>query len=122
MAVTPAVQDRPLRELRGVVERITYQNPENGYTVARLAPERPESVAGAGAPVAASLAHCWVDGDRGGLTAVVGPVGPRAAGGTDRRLGPSLRATGGGCPSRRPDDATTGSTSGAFGDQRACVW
>jgi len=32
-----------LRELRGVVERITYQNPENGYTVARLAPERPES-------------------------------------------------------------------------------
>jgi len=34
-AVTP-----PLRELRGVVERITYQNPENGYTVARLTPER----------------------------------------------------------------------------------
>ena len=30
----------PLRELRGVVERITYQNPENGYTVARLTPER----------------------------------------------------------------------------------
>jgi hypothetical protein len=30
----------PLRELRGVVERITYQNPENGYTVARLSPER----------------------------------------------------------------------------------
>ena len=30
----------PLRELRGVVERITYQNPDNGYTVARLAPER----------------------------------------------------------------------------------
>jgi exodeoxyribonuclease V alpha subunit len=29
-----------LRELRGVVERITYQNPENGYTVARLSPER----------------------------------------------------------------------------------
>src|SRR5262245_33550475 len=29
-----------LRELRGVVERITYQNAENGYTVARLAPER----------------------------------------------------------------------------------
>src|SRR5438094_9348344 len=29
-----------LRELRGVVERITYQNPETGYTVARLAPER----------------------------------------------------------------------------------
>ncbi len=28
------------RELRGVVERITYQNPENGYTVARLTPER----------------------------------------------------------------------------------
>jgi hypothetical protein len=27
----------PRRELRGVVERITYQNPETGYTVARLA-------------------------------------------------------------------------------------
>ena len=38
---TPA----PLRELRGVVERITYQNAENGYTVARLAPERPEAEA-----------------------------------------------------------------------------
>jgi exodeoxyribonuclease V alpha subunit len=33
----------PRRELRGVVERITYQNPENGYTVARLAPERAEA-------------------------------------------------------------------------------
>jgi exodeoxyribonuclease V alpha subunit len=30
----------PWRELRGVVERITYCNPETGYTVARLAPER----------------------------------------------------------------------------------
>jgi exodeoxyribonuclease V alpha subunit len=29
-----------LRDLRGVVERITYQNPDNGYTVARLTPER----------------------------------------------------------------------------------
>jgi exodeoxyribonuclease V alpha subunit len=28
------------RELRGVVERITYQHPEDGFTVARLAPER----------------------------------------------------------------------------------
>ena len=36
--------DRPLRELRGVVERITYQNADNGYTVARLAPERPDGV------------------------------------------------------------------------------
>ena len=42
---TPAPADRPLRELRGVVERITYQNAENGYAVARLAPERPESEA-----------------------------------------------------------------------------
>src|SRR5215213_4533068 len=32
--------DLPRRELRGVVERITYQNAENGYTVARLSPER----------------------------------------------------------------------------------
>jgi exodeoxyribonuclease V alpha subunit len=30
----------PLRELRGVVERIAYHNPQNGYTVARLTPER----------------------------------------------------------------------------------
>ena len=30
----------PFREVRGVVERITYQNPENGYTIARLAPEQ----------------------------------------------------------------------------------
>src|SRR5215218_3362410 len=37
----------PRRELRGVVERITYQNPENGYTVARLAPERPRDEAAA---------------------------------------------------------------------------
>ncbi len=36
----PASTDRPPRELRGVVERITYQNHENGYTIARLAPER----------------------------------------------------------------------------------
>ena len=36
----PAAEAPPLRELRGVVERITYQNPDNGYTVARLAPER----------------------------------------------------------------------------------
>jgi hypothetical protein len=35
--------DRPLRELRGVVERITFQNGENGFTVARLAPERAET-------------------------------------------------------------------------------
>src|SRR3712207_2049889 len=37
----------PLRELRGVLERITYQNPENGYTVARLAPERADAEANA---------------------------------------------------------------------------
>ncbi len=35
----------PRKELRGVVERLTYQNPENGYTVARLAPERPRDEA-----------------------------------------------------------------------------
>jgi hypothetical protein len=28
-----------------VVERITYQHPETGYTVARLSPERPEDEA-----------------------------------------------------------------------------
>ena len=35
----------PRRELRGGVERITYQNPENGFTVARLAPERRDAEA-----------------------------------------------------------------------------
>src|SRR5215212_1962844 len=45
MAQPAPAADRPLRELRGVVERITYQNAENGFTVARLAPERPESEA-----------------------------------------------------------------------------
>jgi exodeoxyribonuclease V alpha subunit len=41
----PAEEAPPRKELRGVVERLTYQNPENGYTVARLAPERPEGEA-----------------------------------------------------------------------------
>src|SRR3954467_2829547 len=45
MAEAAPAQDRPLRELRGVVERITFQNAESGFTVARLAPERPESEA-----------------------------------------------------------------------------
>jgi len=48
MAASAPAQDRPLRELRGVVERITYQNAENGFTVARLAPERPEAEAARG--------------------------------------------------------------------------
>src|ERR1043165_7650659 len=30
MAASAPSQERPLRELRGVVERIAYQNPENG--------------------------------------------------------------------------------------------
>src|SRR3954462_4069782 len=45
MAQAAPAADRPLRELRGVVERITFQNVENGFTVARLAPERPEGEA-----------------------------------------------------------------------------
>ncbi len=36
----PQAATPPRRDLRGVVERITYQNADNGYTVARLAPER----------------------------------------------------------------------------------
>jgi exodeoxyribonuclease V alpha subunit len=39
-SIPTAPPERPLRELRGVVERLTYQNPETGYTVARLAPEQ----------------------------------------------------------------------------------
>jgi len=46
----PPHRDRPStdtlwKELRGVVERITYQNAENGFTVARLAPERQQDAA-----------------------------------------------------------------------------
>src|SRR5687767_10742456 len=44
-AISDTTLDRPLRELRGVVERITFQNPENGYTIARLAPERADAEA-----------------------------------------------------------------------------
>lgn len=47
MAQSAPVDERPHRELRGVVERITYQNAEDGFTVARLAPERPEAEADA---------------------------------------------------------------------------
>src|ERR687893_414860 len=40
-ATAPGVpQGTLLRELRGVAERITYSNPESGYAVVRLAPER----------------------------------------------------------------------------------
>lgn len=48
---TPTSDDTstpPRKELRGVVERITYHNPDNGYTVARLAPERADSDARSG--------------------------------------------------------------------------
>jgi exodeoxyribonuclease V alpha subunit len=38
--------------LRGVVERITYHNEENGYTVAKLTPERGNSLFGADREVA----------------------------------------------------------------------
>jgi exodeoxyribonuclease V alpha subunit len=53
----------PLRELRGVVERITYHNPENGYTVARLAPERagPEAEAARGDDRLVTLVGTLVD-------------------------------------------------------------
>ncbi len=38
-AETAAPSDTPLQTLEGVVERFTYQNEENGYTVARLIPK-----------------------------------------------------------------------------------
>jgi exodeoxyribonuclease V alpha subunit len=53
----------PRRELRGVVERITYQHPDNGYTVARLAPERRD----------AEAAHAAAAGDER-LVTVVGTL------------------------------------------------
>jgi exodeoxyribonuclease V alpha subunit len=36
---SPASADTPLQELEGTLERLTYQNEENGYTVARLVPK-----------------------------------------------------------------------------------
>src|SRR5437868_10544179 len=36
----PPAAARPLRELRGVVERLTFQSAATGFTVAQLAPER----------------------------------------------------------------------------------
>ncbi len=39
-----------LRELRGVVERITFANPSTGFTVARLAAERGSAPAGTKGP------------------------------------------------------------------------
>ena len=39
--------ETPRRELRGGVERVTFQNPETGCTVARLAPERRDAEAAA---------------------------------------------------------------------------
>lgn len=46
-STTDQPAEAALRELRGVVERITFQNAETGFTVARLAPERAaESISG----------------------------------------------------------------------------
>jgi len=38
MKPTPDQPGLPLQELEGTLERITFQNEENGYTVARLVP------------------------------------------------------------------------------------
>ncbi len=54
--------DRPPREVRRVVERITYRNPDNDCSVARLAPVRSESEAGCGSrrtPGAISTEPGW---------------------------------------------------------------
>src|SRR2546423_1087444 len=77
-----APESAPLRELRGVVERITYANPENGYAVVRLAPER------AGAEAEAARGE-----DR--LVTVVGPLAEVPVGGP----GGGARR-GGGAPPR----------------------
>src|SRR5919201_5395582 len=60
-ATSPPADASPPRELRGVVERVTYANPENGYAVVRLSPER------AGAEAEAARGD-----DR--LVTVVGPL------------------------------------------------
>ena len=36
---SPVSADMPLQDLEGTLERLTYQNEENGYTVARLVPK-----------------------------------------------------------------------------------
>jgi exodeoxyribonuclease V alpha subunit len=44
----PAADVPPFKKLTGVVERITYQNDENGYTIARLLPEERNRSSGSG--------------------------------------------------------------------------
>ncbi len=46
LGTSDEAKESPLRELRGVVERITFANPSTGFTVARLATERGSAPAG----------------------------------------------------------------------------
>ena len=43
-ALADLLRCRGMDTLRGVIERITYHNEENGYTVAKLLPERGQRV------------------------------------------------------------------------------
>ena len=119
--------DRPLRELRGVVERITFQNPDSGFTVARLAPERAGAEAEAArgddrlvtvvgtladlTPGEAIVAHGWWRNDpRNGwqFLAVDYPLGicqPGGSGSAGNARWPSAQLAPTSCarsPARRP--------------------
>jgi hypothetical protein len=54
--------------LDGVLERVTFANPETGYTIARIAPE------GGGAELVTAAAGC--DGGKPGRTKGAAPAAP----------------------------------------------
>ena len=87
--------------LSGAVERITFYNPENGYTVLRL---RPESTTGTHAVHASSLS-------REGLVTVVGNL-PELSPGEHLRLEGMIESDQGGYyyfpkPQKRLGERTT---------------
>lgn len=89
-----------LKKIKGVLERITYQNEENGFTVARFMPdERDEAItlvgAMAGVPVGSTLAvsGCWQRDSRHGWQLKVENytlTRPNTINGIERYLGSGL--------------------------------
>ena len=121
----------PRKELRGVVERLTYQNAENGYTVARLAPERPqdEARAGYGLLDGAEARRPKREADQtnprsgvpgeGARRVPGGGQGCRRSRATRRRRrvpgAAARRVPGGGCPSGPPRASSAASASAGSG-------
>src|ERR1051326_8932364 len=74
MATSPdgAAEQAGNKCLEGVIERITYQDEETGYTVARLLPDRPRRAADGGSPGQTSAPHVAIGEDH--LVTVVGSL------------------------------------------------